>query len=190
MKRPYRKTRRAEAQEETRRKIVDATIALHQAKGIAATSMSDIAERAGVGKVTVYRHFPDEAALVAACSGHYFEQHPPPDIEAWRQDADPLKRLRRGLRETYRFHRKTEPMMAQVLAEARDMPVVEPYFALWRRAVDILAEPWPAKGADRKQLHAALALAVSFETWRVLVRERGLSDAQAADLMVRIVDRG
>jgi len=111
MKRPYQLKRRAESQDRTRQKIVDAAIALHQSKGLAATTVEDIARRAKVGKVTVYRHFPDEVALVGACSGQYFQRHPLPDIEDWRNIGDPPERLRRGLRDTYRYHRETEAMM-------------------------------------------------------------------------------
>jgi AcrR family transcriptional regulator len=90
MTRSYRLKRRAERQDQTRQKIVEAAIALHQDKGLAATTMADVAERAGVGRVTVYRHFPDEAALVGACSGQYFERHPLPDPELWLEIADPV----------------------------------------------------------------------------------------------------
>lgn len=186
MKRPYQLKRRAESQDRTRQKIVDAAIELHQAKGIAATSMGDIAEAAGVGKVTVYRHFADEAALVGACSGQYFHRHPLPDIEAWREVADAAERLRRGLHETYRYHRETEAMMARVLPEARGLPIMAPYDDHWRRAAEILTEPWPAKGRAGALLRAAIALALSFDSWRLLVRGQGLSDRQAADLMMRL----
>ncbi len=188
MTRSYEMKRRAKAQLRTRQKIVDATIDLHQTKGIAATSFADVAERAGVGKVTVYRHFADEDALAAACSGQYFERHPLPDVEAWRKIADPAERLRQGLCETYRYHRETEEMMARVLPEVRDHPVVEPYHAHWRRAVRILAEPWRARGVEATMLHAGLALAVAFDTWRLLVRGQRLTDRQAIRLMTRLVE--
>lgn len=190
MKRPYRLNRRAESQDRTRQKIVEAAIGLHQTKGIAATSMGDIADRAKVGKVTVYRHFPDEAALVGACSGEYFRRHPFPDPEDWRSIKDAPGRLRRALRETYAYHGATEPMMVQVLAEARDLPIMAPYHAHWRHAADILADAWPAATRRDPLLNAALALALSFDTWRLLVRERGLADDQAIELMIRLTRAG
>lgn len=186
MTRSYQLKRRAERQDETRQKIVEAAIALHQDKGLAATTMSDVAERAGVGRVTVYRHFPDEAALVSACSGQYFERHPFPDPEPWLGIADPAERLRRGLGESYAYHRETEPMMAGVLAEARDHPLVAPYHAHWRRCADVLASGWPAKLRRQHDLKAACALAIGFDTWRTLVRDEGLTDAQAIALMLRL----
>jgi len=189
MKRPYQLKRRAEGQRRTRQKIVEAAIELHQAKGLAATTMNDIAERAKVGKVTVYRHFPDEAALVGACSGQYFERHPFPDPEDWRRIGDAAERLRRGLRDTYAYHRATEPMMIRVLADARDLPVMAPYHAHWQRAADVLLSAWPAPARREAVLKAALALALSFDTWRLLVPSQGLTDGQAIGLMMRLVTR-
>lgn len=187
MKRSYRLKQRAEGQNQTRQKIVDATIQLHQSKGLAATSVNDIAERAQVSKVTVYRHFPDEQTLVNACSGQYFQRHPFPDPESWRQIKNPLDRFRHGLHETYAYHRATEPMIASVLAEARNLPVMEPYHEQWQRAVDTLAAAWPERNRETTSLKAALALALSFDTWRLLIRSHHITDDEAIDLMMRLV---
>ena len=186
MTRPYQLKQRAERQDRTRQKIVEAAIELHQAKGIAATSMRDIAERAKVGTVTVYRHFADEAALVGACSGTYFQRHPFPDLDAWRGITDAHARLQRGLRDTYAYHRETEPMIAQVIGEARDDPVMAPYHDQWRHAADVLLAAWPSAARRDAKLKAAVALALSFDTWRQLVRGQGLSDKQAVELMLRL----
>ena len=186
MTRSYQLKRRAENQDRTRQKIIDAAIELHQTKGLAATKVSDIAVRAEVGKVTVYRHFPDEAALVGACSGQYFKRHPLPEPELWRSIQDATARLRRGLRETYAYHRETEAMMTRIHAEASDHPVMAPYHAHWQRAADVLAAAWPATGHRKVLLHAALALALSFDTWRTLVRVQSLTDDQAIALMLRL----
>ncbi len=186
MKRSYRLKRRADSQGRTRQKIIEAAIELHQMQGLAGTTVSDIAARAKVGRVTVYRHFPDEAALVGACSGQYFQRHPLPDPEGWRGIDDASERLRRGLRDTYAYHRATEIMMVRVLAEARDLPIMEPYHAHWQRAVEVLAAAWPPALRRKALLKAALALALGFDTWRLLVRERRLSDDQAIELMMRL----
>ncbi|MBC8242301.1 MAG: TetR/AcrR family transcriptional regulator [Alphaproteobacteria bacterium] len=186
MTRSYQLKQRGERQERTRQKIITAAMELHQTKGLAATSINDIAVRAKVGRVTVYRHFPDEAALVGACSGQYFEIHPLPDLEPWRSVQDATARLRRGLHETYAYHRATEAMMTRILAEARDHPVVAPYHAHWRRAADVIVAAWPARGRRRVLLNAAFALALDFETWRTLVRVHGLDDDQAIGLMLRL----
>ena len=184
MSRPYTLKRRAERQDETRQRIVDATIELHQTIGPTPTTISEIAQRAGVGRVTVYRHFPDELTLARACSGHYFECNPPPDPERWRAIADAEARLRTALRETYVYHRATQQMFSHVLADARDHPVMAPYHEHWRRAVDVLLEPWSVRGRERRRLRAAIALALSFDTWRILSQEQGLTDPQAIDLML------
>jgi AcrR family transcriptional regulator len=184
--RDYTLKRRAEQRDETRQRIVDATIELHQTIGPNATTFSQIAERAGVGRVTVYRHFPDEPTLSRACSGQYFERHPPPDPGAWRSISEPLERLRTGLADTYAYHRETEQMISHVLADARDHPAVTPYHALWRRATDVLLEPSKTRGRKRALLRAGIAVALSFDTWRVLAREQGLADGDAVELMLRL----
>lgn len=186
MARSYQLKRRAERQDETRQKIIEAAIELHQAKGLAATSMSDIAARANVGRVTVYRHFPDEEALVGACSGQYFERHPLPDPEPWKAIKSPIERLRQGLHETYVFHRETDAMMSRVYTEARDLPVMGPYHAHWRRAADILVAGWSLKGRRKALLRAAIALALEYETWRTLIQDHRLTDDQAIELMLRL----
>jgi AcrR family transcriptional regulator len=177
--RPYQLKKRADRQHET-------TIELHQTIGPAATTITEIAERAGVGRVTVYRHFPEELSLDRACSGLYFERNPAPDPGSWKTVADPVERLRLGLRETYAYHARTEQMITRALADARDHPVMAPYHAHWARAARVLLEPWPTSGRRRKQLSAALALAVSFDSWRTLVRVQRLSHPQAIDLLERL----
>lgn len=186
MPRTYTLKRRAERRDETRRRIVDAAIELHQTVGPAATTVSDVAERAGVGRVTVYRHFPDELSLALACSGCYFERNPPPDVEAWRRIADPHERLETGLRVTYAYHRSTEAMMSRVLADARDHQVMASYHALWQRAADVLLAPWRARGRRRRLLRSGISLALRFDTWRALALEEGLTDEQAVELVLRL----
>lgn len=186
MTRSYQLKRRAERQDQTRQRIIEAAIELHQTIGPTATTVSEIAERAEVGRVTVYRHFPDEPALARACSGQYFERHPLPDATGWQAISDPADRMRTGLRETYAYHRATEAMIARVLADARDHPVMAPYHAHWRHATDVLAEPWRERGRRRTLLRAGIALALSFNTWRTLIRERHLTDPRALELMLRL----
>jgi AcrR family transcriptional regulator len=184
--RPYQLKQRADRQHETRQRIIEATIELHQTIGPAATTITEIAERAGVGRVTVYRHFPEELSLDRACSGLYFARNPAPDPGSWKTVANPVERLRLGLSETYAYHARTEQMITRALADARDHPVMAPYHAHWARAARALLEPWPASGRRRKQLRAALALAVSFDSWRTLVRVHRLSHPQAIDLIERL----
>jgi AcrR family transcriptional regulator len=186
MARPYQLKRRAERQVQTRQRIVDAAIELHQTVGPAATTISDIADHAGVGRVTVYRHFPDEAALFQACGGQYFEEHPFPDPQRWRSIADPEERLRAGLREAYAYHSATQEMSTRILGDVRHDPVMDPYHHHWEQAADALAAGWGSRGRRRKTLRAAIALALSFDTWRTLVREQHLDDEQALEVALRL----
>jgi AcrR family transcriptional regulator len=188
MTRPYELKRRAERQGETRQRIVDATIELHKTIGAAQTTVSEIAKRAGVGRVTVYRHFPDEQTLFYACSGHYFSQHPFPEIERWRQIPDPHERLRIALRETYAWHQENHQMIAMALAEARELPMMAPYHEFWNSAAEVLAAPWPIRGRRRSNLTAAIALALSFDTHRTLTQEQHLTADQSIELMVRLAE--
>jgi AcrR family transcriptional regulator len=190
MTRTYQLKRRAERQDETRDRIVEAAIALHQTIGPAATTTTDIAERAGVGRVTVYRHFPDPDTLARACSGRYFERHPLPSVEHWSEVADPAERLRAGLADAYAYHRSTESMLSHVLADARDHPVMAPYHAHWAHAADVLVAPWRARGRRRTLLRAGIAVALSFDTWRTLAREHGLDDDQAVEVAARLAGCG
>ena len=191
MARKYEMKRRARRQVETHRRITEAAVELHQAVGPANTTISAIAERAGVQRLTVYKHFPDERALLAACSSHYEAANPVPDLDPWTQIADPEERLRRALAETYAYHRRTEPMMSKVLRDAQvhaaTMEVTVPYLQHWDRARYVLVTGWGAEDQRLKRLLAALGHALGFWTWRSLVHEQGLTDDEAIELMVGMV---
>src|SRR5436309_3161577 len=100
--RTYTKRRRAESEADTRLRITESAVQLHGSLGPSRTSISAVAEHAGVRRSTVYRHFPDDAALFAACSAHWGEANPPPDLASWAAVEDPGERLRSGLLELYR----------------------------------------------------------------------------------------
>jgi len=191
MTRKYEMKRRARRQEETRRRIVEATVELHKTVGMARTTISAIAEKAGVQRLTVYRHFPDERALFSACAGHWRAANPPPDPASWTQVADPEERLRVALSEVYAYHRRTEPMMANVIRDAPVHPLTremaEPYVRHWERMRYVLATGWGVEDEQLALLLAALAHALDFQTWHSLVRQQGLNDEQAAELMVGMV---
>ena len=189
MKRRYELKKRADRQDETRQRIVEAAVALHEQLGPAHTPVSAIAERAGVGRPTVYRHFPDERSLFMACTGHYMAQHQLPDATEWLQIADPEERLQFGLLEMYRWYRENEPMMAVAFRDLPDTPVLaevmEPIFDRFATTRDILAEGWPTP--DSPVLLAAIGHALAFSTWRSLARDFGLSDGTVADLLTAMV---
>ena len=122
--RKYDQQKRAEQTAKTKRRIVEATVGLHQKVGPAATQINEIARIAGVQRVTVYSHFPDEASLFMACSAHWRALHPTPDPSAWLATKDPAKRRRLALRELYGWYRETEPMTANVLRDAELRPAL------------------------------------------------------------------
>lgn len=191
MTRRYELKRRAEKQEETRRRITAAAVELHESVGPAGATISAIADRAGVQRLTVYRHFPDERALFEACTAHYQAENPPPDPVSWTWIPDPEERLRRALAEVYAYYRRTEPMMSN---SVRDLPlkpvlfeILAPFFEHWERMRKTLAVGWKVRGKRRELLLTALAHALDFQTWRSLVHQQGLDDEQAIELMVCMV---
>lgn len=188
MARSYTLKQRAESQAETRRRIVEATVDLHSTLGPARTSISAVAERAGVQRHTVYAHFPTEKDLFVACSGLANERDPLPDESAWTAINDPEQRLRRGLAELYAWYARNAEMAANVLrdAEVHDMTreTAQQTFAPRLHAIHTALA---AGFRQSRDLNAGVALAMSFYTWRSLVQENGLSAPAAVDLMVHAV---
>jgi AcrR family transcriptional regulator len=190
-KRTYRLRKRADQVAETHRRITEAAIELHGTVGPARTTLSAVAERAGVERRTLYRHFPTEADLFVACSTHYFAANPWPDVGAWRAIRDPDERLARGLEELYAYYERTEPMFRNVLRDAelvdfaRD--AVLPLQAYLEDAVRVLAAGRPARGRRRILLAGALRHALAFSTWRSLTAA-GLTRPEAAALVTGLVE--
>jgi AcrR family transcriptional regulator len=189
-KRKYELKKRAERLADTRRRITEATVELHRTVGPAATQINEVARRAGVQRMTVYNHFPDEASLLAACSSHWRALHPAPDPAAWRAAEDGGERLRLGLGELYAWYRETEPMTANVLRDAQILPSLRSIIegGLLRfldQARQILTEPIDARGRSRERVDAAARAAVDFHLWRTLAP---LGDADAAELAAGLVE--
>ncbi len=191
MARKYELKRRAENQEETRRRIVEATVELHESVGVAYTTIKAIAKLAGVERATVYRHFPDERSLFTACTGHYLAANPPPDPAPLQRMADPEQRLKVGLAEIYAYHRRTEEMSSKAQRDLPQFPalaeVLVPYVEHWARLGDVLAAGWQTQKGDSKLVRAAIGHAINFQTWRSLAREEELDDAEAVKLMVAMI---
>jgi AcrR family transcriptional regulator len=188
MPRSYTKKRRAESEAATRRRIVEATVALHTERGPARTTISDVAERAGVQRHTVYAHFPTERDLGMACSGLTMERDPLPDERAWIDTRPGEARLRRGLAELYAWYARNKALMASVLRDVEIDPltreIVELRMGTHMRDIEkVLAQ---GLGASRER-RAALTLAIQFHTWRSLTEAGGLSCKGAVDLMVRAI---
>jgi AcrR family transcriptional regulator len=191
-KRPYRMTRRAELEEETRRRITESTVELHEQLGPARTSISAVAERAGVRRSTVYRHFPDEAALFAACSSHWRAANPPPDVRAWAAVADPALRTEAALEELYAFYRRTDAMYTSLLRDEPLVPVVQHqlrgFHDYLQSIEDVLMAGRGLRGGAARRTRAAIGHAVAFPTWRSLTHDQGLPHDDAVMLMCALVE--
>nr|WP_157341812.1 TetR/AcrR family transcriptional regulator [Nocardioides sp. MAH-18] len=186
--RKYEQRRRAEQQEETRRRIVEAAVGLHGAIGPARTSLSAVAEKAGVQRNTLYRYFPDERELLHACSAHYSELNPVPTTDGWSDVEDPLERAGAGLRALYAYWEANQQMVAHVLRDAESEPLVrEVSEARWGVPLGAIRAALLGGATDREGA-ATVDLAIGFRTWQSL-RHSGLSTADAADLMARVVAR-
>jgi len=190
-KRPNRMKRRAELEAETRLRITESAVALHGTLGPARTSISAIAEHAGVRRSTVYRHFPDEASLFGACSSHWRAANPRPELARWCVIDDPDERLRVALSELYAYYRRTEGMLENLLRDEVKVASVQTSFSAFHGfvadAAGVLMHGRGLRGGAAKRVRAAIGHAVSFGTWQSLAREQGLDDAQAAGPMCRPV---
>lgn len=185
--RAYRKSKRAEDEDRTRARIVDAAEALHGSLGPSRTSISAVAEQAGVTRATVYRHFPDDESLFLACSRQWLGRQPVPDPSTWTSYDEPTARLHTALTDIYRYYRAGEPMITLVLRDADAVPERVRQARLEQEQQWILTLLQPFPGRRRKTVRAAVAHAVAFTTWRSLCVTQGLSDRAAADLMVGMV---
>ncbi len=186
-RRPYHLRARAAAMDQTRERITHAAVELHGTIGPAATTMSAVAELAGVTRATLYRHFPDEVALFTACSTDWFAANPRPDPAVWATIDDPARRLCVALAELYAYYRSTEQMWSNLF---RDIAMIPENFrqgisAFAPNTVEVLETGWPGP-AEARLRRAGIGHAVAFETWRSLASE-GLTDEEAAQLVVRFV---
>jgi AcrR family transcriptional regulator len=187
MTRTYTLKRRAEQQAQTRQRIVEAAVELHSSVGPARTTISMIAEKAGVQRHTLYAHFPDERSIFAACSGLVEERDPMPHAEPWEAIEDWRERLRVGLSAIYGWYERNAELLSNVL---RDVEV----HALARETAQTRFGPFVA--SYHKTLGATLSakqqpilnLALSFHTWRTLVRESGMTSGAAVDAMIDAID--
>jgi AcrR family transcriptional regulator len=190
--RPYRKKHRAELEKQTRRRITESTVALHEELGPARTSISAIAERAGVQRSTVYRHFPDEEALFAACSSHWRAANPPPDPSAWAAIEDPEERTEIAFRELYGFYRRTEGMYISLLRDEPLVPILQHllggFYAYLNAIREVLMAGRGLRGAAARRTRAAIGHALAFPTWRSLTAEQALADDDAVALMCALVE--
>lgn len=187
MTRTYTLKRRAELQAQTRQRIVEAAIDLHSSVGPALTTFSMVAERAGVQRHTLYAHFPDERSLQLACSALSLERDPLPDADPWRAIEGQRERLRTGLLAIYGWYERNAALAACVLRDAE-------HHALTREISELRLGPFLEAyrtvlgGKLSARQRAVLRLALSFFTWRTLVREGGLKTGTAAETMAQAIE--
>ena len=185
-KRRYEKRARAAQEQATRRRIVEAALELHGTLGPSRTTISAIAERAGVRRATVYRHFPDERSLFLGCSGLSRERNPPPDPALWAAIDDPGERLDAALDAIYRWYERIEPLLTLVLRDVEQIPILKELqdgrLTYLAGIEDDLGRRWGVRGKAAKQLRATIGLALDFQAWRTL-HERGLGRADAIAVM-------
>jgi AcrR family transcriptional regulator len=190
-KRKYELKKRAEQMGETRRRITDAAIDLHGTLGPSRTTLSAVAERAGVERRTLYRHFPTEADLFAACSSDYFAANPWPDLAGWRAIGDPRERLELALDELYAYYERTAPMFTNVLRDAEVVDfareAISPLNEYLDEATGVLLAGHGARGRRKQLLRGALRHALSFSTWHSLTAN-GVARGDAVRLGAGLVE--
>jgi AcrR family transcriptional regulator len=189
--RRYRKRARAQQEERTRLAITAAAVELHRTVGPARTTIKEIAERAGVGRMTVYNHFGSDDELLEACSAHYMAGHPPPDPGALAAVSDPDERLGLALNSVYAWYRETADMTGNALRDAPLVPALdtvmnEKFWPLLEATADALCAGRRLRGSRRARVRAAVLVALDFATWQTLTRS-GLDDSAAAELAARFV---
>ena len=186
-KRKYTKTRRSEQQDQTRTRIVKATVALHEELGPANTSIKAIAEKAGVQRLTVYRHFPDDDSLFLACSTHWLAANPPPDVAEWENIEQAYKRGFEAFMAFYRYYSNTEKLWTKVYRDIEQVPAVKNVMVGFEAYLDTVRDgllaPWKLKGKNKRQESITLRHALRFSTWQSLECEN-LKDKQKAELVM------
>jgi AcrR family transcriptional regulator len=186
-KRKYRMKARAEAQEETRRRIAAVAAELHEEQGVAATTVADIARRAGVQRLTVYNHFPELSDLIPACNDHYSTLHPFPDLGPALALDDPRERVRSALAAHYGWYRETQQLQRHIHGDRATVPEVDAFMSANVDAPRLelaaeLAKGFGLRGKRAERLRVLISLAIDFWTWNRLAAE-SLGDEEAAELM-------
>lgn len=187
-KRSYRMTERARSQAETRLRIVEATMRLHETLGPKDTTISAIAREAGVQRLTIYRHFPDEAAIFAACTAHWLTLNPPPGRDQWSGAPEGEERVMAALGAWYDYYARTAAMWRRAY---RDLEEVEALQEPMARVAEHLGSVTAALAAEIRPappqpapLAASIRHLLDFRTWSGL-GELGLDRTARLDLARR-----
>lgn len=182
---------RAATADQTKRRIVEAAVALYEARGPAETTISAVADHARVQRLTVYRHFPDERLLLDACWEYWSLLHPLPPVHRWEAIADPRQRLRAGLDALYTYYEGAGRLLERLLADRERMPalveVMQPFDRWSADARERFIEGWDAHGRSRQWVVALIDHAMRFSTWASLARGGTLHSADASRLLCRAV---
>jgi AcrR family transcriptional regulator len=189
--RTYELKARAESQRATRDRIAKAAAELHEEKGVARTTVAEIARRAGVTRLTVYNHFADLSELIPACSAHYMALHPLPDLDSVLALTDPVERVRVAIARLYGWYRETEPMFGKLFSDRASVPELDRFMEqeidrMQGDLADALAGGFAVRGRRAERLNALIRLGLDFWTWRRLTRE-GLGDEAAAGVMAAAI---
>lgn len=191
-KRKYRLGKRATQQEQTRQRIVDAIVALHEEIGPRQTTISAVAERAGVERLTVYRHFPDDASLYGACSARFTELNPPPDPLLWQQITDAAARTGAALEALYAYYRHAARMLDRLYRDVDLIPALKEVMSDFERYLDAITDDllasWQPSRPSVDSARAALRHAISFRTWQSL-SVLGLDDERITRMMGELIAR-
>ena len=189
--RKYKKTKRAEQQQETRERIVAATVVLHEELGVANTSIKAIAERAGVQRPTVYRYFPDDLSLLQACTSHWLSFNPPPDAADWQEMADAKEKTSAALLAFFNYYRGTEAMWTGAYRDVEDIAALREVLKGFEEYIDqirdALVAAWKLKGKGKNQVSITLRHCLRFSSWQSLKREN-MNDRQIANLVMVWID--
>lgn len=185
-KRSYRKTTRAKQEEQTRQRITEAVVELHRTVGPAQTTISDIASLAGVGRVTVYKHFPDDSAMFRACGDHWIAKNPPPDFSQALTERNESQRAAGVIRLLYAYYHHTYDMMGKVMRDAKTMPalaeVVENGWMQLLQSLEDALMPAGKHGESARRYRATLRVAMDIDTWHT-ISEMGIDNESATELV-------
>ena len=187
--RKYTMDKRKAAMEETRQRILEATLALHSEKGIFGTSWQDIAHRADVSVGTVYKHFPSLDELVPACGELMYAITRPPSLE----DAPEIfagahsleERLERLISELFDFYERGAPYIETDFQE-RQLPMVQEWEAHMRATIaGLVREALHSVGPDERTVQGVSAL-LNFSTFKSFM-DRDIQKEQAEEIMNEVL---
>ncbi|HEX2835094.1 MAG TPA: helix-turn-helix domain-containing protein [Thermoanaerobaculia bacterium] len=181
-KRTYNLGRRAETAAETRQRLVEATSALHNARGVSAVSLRDIAEEAGVSVGTAYHHFPTYLDAVRACAAHHavVSALPPETIFDGTRGVE--ARVRLFVRELCGWYER-HSWLERIRAERSSYPPIEEAMMHIAAGIEQLARTAARCTAEEARTIAALSDVAVFSA----LRRGGMSPTRAINRMTEAV---